>query len=404
MSRIDELIEQLCPDGVEYKTLGSIGKFYRGSSFQKKHFVVSGTPCIHYGQIHTRFDISTDHVVSYLDESFASKMKRASHGDLIIATTSEDDDAVGKAIAWLGEEDVVVSNDAYIYRHGQNPKYISYLFGSSLFQESKRPFITGTKVRRLSDKGMSQIRVPVPPLEIQQEIVRVLDSFAELETELETELEARHSQFDYYRNRILIDSAEGAEKVQLAKVGTFTGSTPKKSEQRFFGDEHPFYKPGDFDAGESVCTSADGLTSEGLTASRVVPQGTTMVVCIGATIGKVGYALETGSCNQQINVILPNEDFNPRYVFHLANSRIVQDQIARLGNFSSMPILSLKKFNQIEIPMPSREIQDRVANALDKFDAIVHDISDGIPAEISARHSQYAYYRDRLLAFRERVA
>ena len=120
--------------------------------------------------------------------------------------------------------------------------------------------------------------------------------------------------------------------------------------------------------------------------------------------GKVGYALETGSCNQQINVILPNEDFNPRYVFHLANSRIVQDQIARLGNFSSMPILSLKKFNQIEIPMPSREVQDRVANALDKFDATVHDISDGIPAEISARHAQYAYYRDRLLAFREKVA
>ena len=203
---------------------------------------------------------------------------------------------------------------------------------------------------------------------------------------------------------MLIDSAEGAAKVPLAKIGTFTGSTPKKSEQRFFGDEHPFYKPGDFNTGESIGTSEDGLTSEGLAASRVVPQDATMVVCIGATIGKVGYALETGSCNQQINVILPNEDFNPRYVFHLANSRIVQDQVARLGNFSSMPILSLKKFNQIEIPMPPREIQDRVANALDEFDAIIHDISDGIPAEISARQAQYAYYRDRLLTFRERVA
>ena len=167
MSRIDELIERLCPDGVEYKALGEIGTFSRGSSFQKKDFVDSGVPCIHYGQVHTRFNISTTHVVSYLDESFAAKMRRAEPGNLIIATTSEDDDAVGKAVAWLGDGEVVVSNDAYIFRHEQNPKFIAYIFDSSLFQEPKRQFITGTKVRRLSDKSISQIRIPVPPMEVQ---------------------------------------------------------------------------------------------------------------------------------------------------------------------------------------------------------------------------------------------
>ena len=82
----------------------------------------------------------------------------------------------------------------------------------------------------------------------------------------------------------------------------------------------------------------------------------------------------------------------------------MQDQIARLGNFSSMPILSLKKFNQIEIPMPPRDVQDAVATALDRFDAIVHDMSDGLPAEIDARRKQYAYYRDKLLSFKEKTA
>ena len=207
MSRLQELIRELCPNGVEYKALGEVGVFLRGSSFQKKDFVGDGVPCIHYGQVHTRFSIATEEVVSYLDVAFAAKMKRAQPGDLIIATTSEDDEAVGKAIAWLGNTDVVVSNDAYIYRHELNPKYMAYVFSSDLFQEAKRQYITGTKVRRLNDKGMSRIVIPVPPIEVQREVVRILDEYTaahdDLVKHLEEELKLREQQLLMVRNELL---------------------------------------------------------------------------------------------------------------------------------------------------------------------------------------------------------
>lgn len=215
MSRLQKLIQKLCPDGVEYKTLGEVGVFIRGSSFQKKHFVENGVPCIHYGQVHTKFNIATDEVVSYLDEGFAAKMKRAQPGDLIIATTSEDDDAVGKAVAWVGDTDVVVSNDAYIYRHELDPKYMSYVFASDLFQKPKRQYITGTKVRRLNGQNMSKIVIPVPPIEVQREVVRVLDEYTaahdELVRKLEEETALREQQLSLVRNQLLTFSERERE-------------------------------------------------------------------------------------------------------------------------------------------------------------------------------------------------
>lgn len=203
MSRIDDLIERFCPDGVEYKALGEVGEFFRGTSFQKKHFVEEGIPCVHYGQLYTHYKLYAYETRSFLGDEFAGAKGIAKTGDLIIATTSENEEDVCKAMAWLGEADVVVSNDACIYRHVLDPKYVAYFFQSNQFQVAKRPFITGTKVLRVSGANMAKIRIPVPPAEVQEEIVRVLDSFAELEAELEAELRARRAQYAFYRDKLL---------------------------------------------------------------------------------------------------------------------------------------------------------------------------------------------------------
>lgn len=166
MSRLAELIMQLCPDGVEYRALGDVGVFVRGGGLQKADFVGTGMPCVHYGQIHTRFGISTSEAVTFVSETQFARLKHADHGDLLIATTSEDDEAVGKATAWLGDGEVVISGDMFYYRHELEPKYVSYFFASSSFQEQKRPYLTGAKVRRIADKGLSRIQIPVPPLEV----------------------------------------------------------------------------------------------------------------------------------------------------------------------------------------------------------------------------------------------
>lgn len=134
MSRLSELIRDLCPDGVEYRPLAEVGAFVRGGGLQKSDFVDEGLPCVHYGQIHTRFGVSVTQALTYVSETQFVRLKHAYHGDLLIVTTSEDDAAVGKATAWLGNSEVAISGDMSYYRHSLDPKYVSYFFASRLFQ------------------------------------------------------------------------------------------------------------------------------------------------------------------------------------------------------------------------------------------------------------------------------
>ncbi len=215
MSRIDELIAEHCPDGVEWTTLGEVGDFIRGNGLQKSDLTETGVGAIHYGQIHTYYSTWAAETKSFVSEALALKLRKAHPGDLVIATTSEDDEAVAKAVAWVGNAEVAVSGDAYIYRHKLEPKYVAYFFQSEQFQDQKKRHITGTKVRRISGDSLAKIRVPVPHLEVQREIVKVLDTF----TKLEAELEARRRQYQYYRDQLL--SFEDGE-VEWKTLGEIT--------------------------------------------------------------------------------------------------------------------------------------------------------------------------------------
>ena len=188
-------------------TLGDLGTFVRGSGLQKKDFTPTGVGCIHYGQIYTYYGTYAKKTKSFVSQEFALKARKAKHGDLIIATTSENDEDVCKAVAWLGDEDIAVSSDACFYTHTMNPKYIAYYFQTELFQSQKRKFITGTKVRRVNAKDLAKIKIPLPPLSVQREIVEILDKFDTLcnsiSEGLPKEIELRRKQYEYYRNQLL---------------------------------------------------------------------------------------------------------------------------------------------------------------------------------------------------------
>lgn len=192
---------------VKIMTLGEIGTFVRGSGLQKKDFTPTGVGCIHYGQIYTYYGTYAKKTKSFVSQEFALKARKAKHGDLIIATTSENDEDVCKAVAWLGDEDIAVSSDACFYAHTMNPKYIAYHFQTELFQSQKRKFITGTKVRRVNAKDLAKIKIPLPPLSVQREIVEILDKFDTLcnsiSEGLPKEIELRRKQYEYYRNQLL---------------------------------------------------------------------------------------------------------------------------------------------------------------------------------------------------------
>jgi len=192
---------------VKIMTLGEIGTFVRGSGLQKKDLTTQGIPAIHYGQIYTYYGTYAKKTKSFVSQEFALKARKAKHGDLIIATTSENDEDVCKAVAWLGDEDIAVSSDACFYAHTMNPKYIAYYFQTELFQSQKRKFITGTKVRRVNAKDLAKIKIPLPPLSVQREIVEILDKFDTLTNSisegLPKEIELRRKQYEYYRNQLL---------------------------------------------------------------------------------------------------------------------------------------------------------------------------------------------------------
>lgn len=181
-----------------------IGEFIRGGTFQKKDFIDAGVGCIHYGQIYTYYGTYTEKTKTYISTALAKKCKRAQKGDLIIATTSENDEDVCKAVAWLGSEDIAVSSDACIYKHNLNPKYVSYFFQTEQFQNQKRQYITGAKVRRVNADNLSKILIPVPSMEIQERIVSILDKFDTLTNSitegLPREIELRQKQYEYYRD------------------------------------------------------------------------------------------------------------------------------------------------------------------------------------------------------------
>ena len=194
-------------NNVEVVTLGEIGTFVRGGGLQKKDFTPTGVGCIHYGQIYTYYGTCADKTKSFVSYEFAQKARKAKTGDLIIATTSENDDDVCKAVVWLGDDEIAVSSDACYFTHKMNPKYVAYYFQTDSFQKQKRSFITGTKVRRVNATDLAKIKIPIPPLAEQQRIVSILDKFEALTTSisegLPKEIALRRKQYEYYRNQLL---------------------------------------------------------------------------------------------------------------------------------------------------------------------------------------------------------
>lgn len=192
---------------IEWKKMGEIGTFIRGNGLQKKDFTESGVGCIHYGQIYTHYGTFATKTKSFVSESFAQKLRKAKTGDIVIATTSENVEDVGKAVAWLGNEDIAISGDAYIYTHEQNPKFIAYLFQTERFLAFKKMNVSGTKVTRISGDSLAKYPIPIPPLELQEKIVAILDWFETLVNDLTNglpaEIAAVKDQYEYYRNKLL---------------------------------------------------------------------------------------------------------------------------------------------------------------------------------------------------------
>ncbi len=387
MSRIDDLLGELAPTGVLSRPLGALGSFVRGNGLQKSDLTDEGAPAVHYGQIHTLYGVWTDRTVSFTEPAYAQKLRRAQPGDLLIATTSEDDEAVAKATAWVGDVEVAISGDAYIYTHSLDPRYVAYFFQSTDFQRQKAKFITGTKVRRISDAALAKILIPEPPREVQEEIVRILDAFTGLEVELRAELVARRGQYEHYRKTLVANALADATWSELGVVADVrTGQAPPAGVPAASGS-FSFVNAGTTESGRSPVRNTDGET---ITIPSRGQGG----------VGVVGYQVDPFWCGPLCyRISSKSDDLETRFLYYYLKS--IQPSIRGLQQTGGTPALNRKELVRVEVPVPSPSAQERVTAVLDKFDSLVDDPESGIPAEIAARRKQYEFYRDQLFTFPE---
>ena len=417
MSRIDDLIARLCPGGVEFKAIGDFGELVRGNGMPKSDFVESGVGCIHYGQIYTYYGTWTTETKSFIPAEKAKKLAKVDPGDLVITNTSENIDDVCKAVAWLGDTQIVTGGHATVLKHSQDPKYISYYLQTPDFFAEKKKHATGTKVIDVSAKSLAKIRIPIPPLEIQREIVKVLDTFTQLEAELEAELEARRRQYRYYRDALLSfdECTMGASKqaskqarirwATLGEIGTFIRGR-RFTKADYADDGIPCIHYGEIYTRYGV--SADAVVSyidaDISTKLRYAKTGDVVLTDVGETVEDVGKAVAwIGDEDVAIHdhCYAFRHSMNPKFVSYCMQTTSFVAEKAKYVARTKVNTLLIDGFSKIRIPIPPLDEQARIVAILDKFDALVNDISSGLPAEIQARRKQYEHYRDRLLSFKE---
>jgi type I restriction enzyme S subunit len=384
MNKIDKLIEELCPEGIEQSRIGDFAKCVAGATPRTgdERYWEDGTiPWMSSGEVNKGTVTETDNFITKAGfDSCSTKMLPA--GTVVIALAGQ-----GKTRGMVARTRIqLCTNQSLcgIIPDDSIDADFLYHFLKSRYRQL-RDMSSGDGGRGgLNLEIVRSVVMPVPPLQVQQEIVSILDKFTELETELEAELEARVQQFEHLRERLF----SGAGRAQSIKLGElcelYSGEFVKKDRQ---GDhfEFPVYNGG---------SEPTGFYSEANS-----PQDSIVIASRGS-IGSVSF-VETRFWAGNSCFVLKNplKGITYRYLYHFLKHS--EPELYKLKAVGTIPALNLKPLLKFEVPVPDLASQNRIAAYLDSFERLETDNSRGIPAEITARRQQYEYYRNKLLTFKE---
>lgn len=384
MSKLKELIDKYCPNGVEYKPLGDkdVSIMQRGTSLTKKdstegvYPVISGgkTPAF-YCDIYNR------------------------NGETITVAGS----GAGAGYVQYWNEPIFVCDAFSIKGTGVvSTKYLYYCLVN--IQDKIYATKKGGGVPHVHISSIDKFLIPVPPPPIQEEIVKILDRFAEYAAELQAELQARQEQYEYYRNKLLtFNEIGGVIWMKMSEIGTFVRG------KRFvrtdivndgvpcihYGDMYTYY-------GLYATKSKGMLRNELASKMRYAQKNDVVIVAAGENKEDIGIGMawlgdEPAAVHDACFIF--KSDLYPQYVSHYLRTKYYHKQIVKHVSEGKICSISAKGLGNAIIPIPPYEEQVRIATLLNKFDALVSDLVQGLPAEIAAVQEQYEYYRNKLLSF-----
>lgn len=421
MSNLEELIERLCPDGVEYKELKNIIKSLNTGLNPRKFFKLNTEDAKNYyvtiREIRGNKIVFSDSTDRINDDALKLCNNRSNLevGDILFSGTG----TIGMT-ALIDEEPINwnIKEGVYAIKPCSDiidSKFLMYMLQSNEIKKECLKRIFGGTVKSISMKDLMSIKLPVPPLEVQREIVRLLDNFTFLTAELAAELAARQKQYEYYRDLLLtfkpnestiLNELELSGAIRWMKLGdtclhSCSGATPKKSNSEYYTDGTiPWIRTQDV-VFNSIYKVDAFITEKAVqeTGAKWIPENCVIVAISGASAGRCAINKIKATTNQHcLNMEIDSSKALYKYVFYcLCNQHeelLLKKQGAR-GDLNSSLILGMR------IPVPPLEQQQRIVDILDRFDTLCNDISNGLPAEIEMRQKQYEYYRDKLLTFKE---
>ena len=402
MNKIQQLIQQLCPQGVERKELGEIVEILdsQRKPVSKSNRVVGKYP--YYG---------ANGIQDYVDEYIFD-------GTFILL--GEDGSVINKdgspVLNWATGK-IWVNNHAHILAEKSNIAILRYVyFALAIIDVTK---VVKGNIPKITQQNLRGFQIPIPPLPIQQEIVKILDSFTQLEAELEAELEARRAQYEYYRNRLLSATELNGKwlmngvEVEWKSLGEVisalrTGLNPRQNFKLNNAEAKNFYVTVRELNGFTIkiTDKTDKVDSLGLKLiqNRSKIQIGDILFSGTGTIGRTALVNDfpnNWNIKEGIYVLTPITNIiNAKFLIYLLQSSNIYNQIIAKADGSTVSSISMASLQKIQIPIPPLAEQERIVGILDKFDALVNDISIGLPAEIDGRRKQYNYYRGKLLDFK----
>ena len=390
MNRVEELIQQLCPNGVEWKKLGEVTRIERGKRLTKSELLDKGDFPVFHGGIEPL--------------GYYNSYNRECDTVMIIN--------VGASAGTIGysEKNFWSSDGCFCIKRIEQikSKFLYYfLIGQETFLASK---VRKAGIPTLDSLVVENILVPIPPLPIQQEIVRILDTFTELTANLQTELDARKKQYAYYRDCLLnFEGVDGVEWKKLGEVGLFYGGLSGKTKKDFEEGNAKYVTYSNIFNNIAVNLNINDVVN-------ILPGEKQNVIAYGDVIF-TGSSETPDECGMSSVVTKVIDEpiylnsfcfgfrfnnlslYEPGFLKFLFRSSNIRNAIKKTANGVTRYNISKKLFSQIEIPILPLPEQRRIVAILDHFETLVNDLSVGLPAELEARRKQYEYYRDKLLTF-----